>query len=160
MLDFERKYNKQREKNNKRVLCFWCHKEWHSIQSCFKLFPKNKDSGEQQNRRPRPRRDGKQGYKKEKAMQAVQHTDSDYSSGGESNPESEKEKVINLVLMATHDNEASSSSTSKVCQKLELNDYECNFDLTNNCESIWVSNIFLNQELTIENKVRPIEGHA
>ena len=49
--------------------------------------------------------------KKEKAMVADQQTETDYSSAEESNLESENEEVINLVLMATHDSEATTSNS-------------------------------------------------
>jgi hypothetical protein len=31
MLSFERKYNKEREKENHKVICFACHREIHTI---------------------------------------------------------------------------------------------------------------------------------
>lgn len=58
--------------------------------------------------------------------------------------------------MATHESEVTFSSTSKVCQNPELNNYERNFNLTNNSESTSESNIFSNQVLTIENEIRPM----
>ena len=45
-------------------------------------------------------------------MVADQQTETYYSSGEESNSESEDEEVINLALMATHDSEASTSTSA------------------------------------------------
>ena len=105
MLDFERKYNKEREDDNKRVVCFACHKEGHTIQNCFKLFPhlKNKDGEGKQDRRPRQKKDGYKGKKKAKAMQALWSADSDESEDDESDTESGNEQEANLALMATVD---------------------------------------------------------
>ena len=86
MLDFERKYNKEREDDNKRVVCFACHKEGHTIQNCFKLFPhlKNKDGEGKQDRRSRQKKDGYKGKQKAKAMQALWSADSDETGDDES----------------------------------------------------------------------------
>ena len=40
MLLFERRYNKRREEKKKRVICFMCQKEGHTIHTCYELFPK------------------------------------------------------------------------------------------------------------------------
>ena len=60
LLDFERKYNMEREEKSKRVRCFSCHRKGHTIQTCFKLFPqlKNANGEGQQDRKPRQKYDG------------------------------------------------------------------------------------------------------
>ena len=63
-----------------------------------------------------------------------QQTEIDYSSGGGSDSESENEEVINLALIATHENEAFSSSTSKVHQPLDLN--SCGKSKQTSCSNI------------------------
>ena len=78
-------------------------------------------------------------------MLTDQQTETNYNSGGESDSESENEKVINLALMATHDNEASSSSTSKVHQPLDLNSCGKSNQTSD-------SNIFLDKELNFSTK--------
>lgn len=102
MLDFERKYNKEREEKNKRVMCFACHREGHTIQTCFKLFPhmKSSDGDGQQDRKPRQKYDG---YKNKKKAQAMKALLSDESEVEESDTESENEQEINLALMAILD---------------------------------------------------------
>lgn len=48
MFNFERKHNKERTFENKKMVCFACHREWHTIRTCFKLFSnlKNQEEGE------------------------------------------------------------------------------------------------------------------
>ena len=46
MLEFEKKYNKEREGRDKKPVCFMCQKEGHGIHSCFKLFPHLKEKDE------------------------------------------------------------------------------------------------------------------
>lgn len=130
------------------VICLGCNKEGHSIQNCFKLFYQKKEGGDRQNQCFKSRRDRKPRSKRERAMFAKQHTKMDYSSGGESNSESENDEVINLALMATHGSEASSSSLAvKVRLTPELNKYECDNDSLSKCESTSDSNIFLDEGL-------------
>ena len=101
MLEFERKYNKEREEKNKRLMCFACHREGHSIQTCFKIFPqlKNSDGGGQQERRSKPKYEGYKGKKKAQAMQAL-FSDSEAEK---TDSESESEEETNLALMASVD---------------------------------------------------------
>lgn len=135
MLEFEKKYNKKCEEKNKEIVCFGCNKEGHSIEVCYKLFPKKKEGGEQQDRSYRLRRDDTQRNKKEKAMKAESNFDMDYNSGEKFNSKSENEEVVNLALVAMHDSETSFSSTNKETQKLNLDSVECNNNLVNMCDS-------------------------
>ena len=81
--------------------------------------------------------------KKEKVMVIDQQTETDYNSGGELNSESENEEVINLALMATHDSEASSSSSAvKIRLTPELNKFECDNESLSENESTSDSIIF------------------
>jgi hypothetical protein len=70
MLRFEQKYNKEREEENQKVVCFACHREGHTIQMCFKLFPhlKNKDGDGRQDHKARHKNDA---YKNKKKVKAV-----------------------------------------------------------------------------------------
>lgn len=43
MLKFESKYNNERISENKKLVCFACHREGHTIRNCFKLFPNLKN---------------------------------------------------------------------------------------------------------------------
>jgi hypothetical protein len=53
MLNFEKKFNKQREEHDKKVICFGYHKEGHTIHLCFLLFPhlKGTDGTSRQDRK-------------------------------------------------------------------------------------------------------------
>jgi hypothetical protein len=48
MLKFKRKFNKECERENEKVVYFVCHREEHTIQNCFKFFPhlKNKEGAQ------------------------------------------------------------------------------------------------------------------
>ena len=81
MLDLERNYNKEREEKNKRVMCFACHRKWHTTQTCFQL----------------------NGYKAKKKAKALQALFSDESEAEQSDAESENEQETNLALMASVD---------------------------------------------------------
>ena len=119
MLDFERKYNKDREEKSKRVMCFACHREGHTIQTCFKLFPqlKNADGEGQQDRKPRQKYDG---YKKKKAK-AMQALFSD-SEEEQSDPESENEEETNLALMASVDEGPSTIDVDSIISSKNITD--------------------------------------
>ena len=58
MLEFEKKYNKEREEREKKVVCFMCQREGHTIHSCFKIFPHLKSNDEdKQDRKGKSKRD-------------------------------------------------------------------------------------------------------
>jgi hypothetical protein len=103
MLSFERKYNKERDEENQKVVCFAYHREGHTIQTCFKLSPpplKNKDGERRQDRKSRHKNDGYKNKKKAKAMQIMWSAESDGSGTDDTNAESRDENELNLDLMA------------------------------------------------------------
>ena len=120
MLDFERKYNKNREEKNKRVMCFACHREGHTIQTCFKLFPqlKNEEGERQQDRKPRQKYDG---YKKKKAK-AMQALFSEGSEDEQTDTESENEGEANLALMAIVDEGSSTIDMDSIIASKNITD--------------------------------------
>lgn len=68
-------------------------------------------------------------------MQAKSNSQATYCSGEEDNTESENEEMINLALVAVHDNEVSSNSTSKVPHQLDLNMIDYDSNIGNRCDS-------------------------
>ena len=102
MLSFEKKYNKERALKNKKVVCFACQKEGHTIHSCYKVFPHLKEKNDEGNQECKSwyQRDGYKNKKKTKAMQASSWCiDSDSSESDESDEERADEGE-NLALMA------------------------------------------------------------
>jgi hypothetical protein len=73
MMNFKLKYNKEHEEKNQKMICFVCHREWHTIQSCFNLFSHliNKEGERSQDRKSQYKSDGYKSKKKAKAMQAM-----------------------------------------------------------------------------------------
>jgi Zn-finger protein len=73
ILNFEKKFNKEREEHDKKVIYFGCHKEGHTIHSCFLLFPhlKGTDGTNRQDRKDKIVKDGFKGRRKIKAMNAI-----------------------------------------------------------------------------------------
>jgi hypothetical protein len=73
MLNFEMKFNKEREEYDKKVICFECHKEGHTIHSCFLFFPhlKGTDGTSLQDKKDKFAKDGFKGRRKIKAMNAI-----------------------------------------------------------------------------------------
>ena len=117
MLDFEKKYNKEREEREKKVVCFMCQREGHTIQSCFKLFPHLKSNDEDKlERKGRFKRDFNKGKKKAKALNAMWSDDSDESNNEKSDSESDHGKT-NLALMAIDDIEESIDIDSIIASK-------------------------------------------
>ena len=47
---FEKRFNARRDEDGKRIVCFFCEKEGHTIHQCFRLFPhlKSQDGIEKQ----------------------------------------------------------------------------------------------------------------
>jgi hypothetical protein len=79
MLNFEKKFNKEREEHDKKVICFGCHKEGHTIHSCFLLFPhpKGTEGINCQDRKDKFVKDNFKGKRKAKAMNPIWDIDSD-----------------------------------------------------------------------------------
>jgi hypothetical protein len=73
ILNFEKKFNKEKEEHEKNVICFECHKEGHTIHSHFLRFPhfKGTDGTSRQDRKDKFAKDGFKGRRKEKAMNAI-----------------------------------------------------------------------------------------
>jgi hypothetical protein len=69
ILNFEKKFNKEREKHEKNMICFGCHKEEHIIHSCFLLFShlKGTDGTSRQDWKDKFLKDGFKGKKKEQS---------------------------------------------------------------------------------------------
>ena len=71
MLSFEKKYNKERTLKNKKVVCFACQNEGHTIHTCYKVFPKLKERSDEGNQERKPRYQ-KDGYKNKKKVTPTQ----------------------------------------------------------------------------------------
>ena len=101
MLNFEKKYNKERALKNKKVVCFLCQKEGHTIYTCYKIFPKLKERSNEgaQERKPKYQKEEYKHKKKAKAMQATWCIDSD-SSESEDSDQEENDEQENLALVA------------------------------------------------------------
>ena len=94
MLSFEKRYNKERVLKNKKVVCFSCQKEGHTIHTCYKVFPKLKERSDEgtQERKPKYQKEGYKHKKKAKAMQASWCIDSDNSESEDSDQEENDEQ--------------------------------------------------------------------
>jgi hypothetical protein len=68
MLNFEKKFNKERKEHEKNVIYLGYHKEGHTIYSCFLLFPhlKGTDDTSRQDQKDKFLNDGFKGKKKQK----------------------------------------------------------------------------------------------
>ena len=101
-------------------MCFACHREGHTIQTCFKLFPqlKNEEGERQQDRKPRQKYDG---YKKKKAK-AMQALFSEGSEDEQTDSESENEGEANLALMAIVDEGSSTIDMDSIISSKNITD--------------------------------------
>ena len=106
MLEFEQQYNKRREEKNKRIMCIVCHKEGHTMKSCYKLYPRDKTEEGRQDRRPRPSTKRSQGKKMLKCLQAVTSEGTSMSCEDESEAETSDVHETNLALMANYDEDS------------------------------------------------------
>jgi hypothetical protein len=73
MLMFERKFNKYREKMDKKIIYFECHKEGHNIHSFLLHFPhlKNNDDNNRQDKKEKYTKGGYKGKRKVKTMNEI-----------------------------------------------------------------------------------------
>jgi hypothetical protein len=100
MLNFEKKFNKERDEHDKKVICFGCHKEGHIIHSCFLFFPhlKGTDDTSRQDRKDKSSKDDFKGRKKTKAMNVIWDVDSD-DNNNDSDNETSYSQEVNFALM-------------------------------------------------------------
>jgi hypothetical protein len=107
MLNFEKKFNKEREENNKNVIYFGCHKEghkeWHIIHSCFLSFfshIKGTDGTSRQDQKNKFSKYGFKGRKKAKVVNAIWDVDSD-DDNNDSDNEASHSQEANFTLIVT-----------------------------------------------------------
>jgi hypothetical protein len=100
MLNFEKKFNKEIDEHDKKVICFGCHKEGHIIHSCFLLFShlKGTDGTSRQDRKDKSSKDDFKGRKKAKAMNVIWDVDSD-DDNNDSDNETSYSQEVNFALM-------------------------------------------------------------
>jgi hypothetical protein len=101
MLNFKKKFNKEKEEHDKNVICFGCHKERHTIHSCFFLFThlKGTDVTSRQDRRDKSSKDGFKGRRKAKDLNAIWNVDLDDDNKDSDNKASHSQEA-NFALMA------------------------------------------------------------
>jgi hypothetical protein len=101
MLNFENKFNKEREENDKKVICFGCHKEEHTIHSYFLLFShlKGTNGTSRQDRKYKFSKDGFKRRRKTKVMNVIWDVHSD-DDNNDSDNEASHSQEANFALMA------------------------------------------------------------
>jgi hypothetical protein len=101
ILNFGKKFNKEREKHNKKVIYFECHKQEHTIHSCFLLFShlKGTDGTSRQDQKDKSSKNGFKRKRKAKIMNAIWNIDSDNDNNDSDNKASHSQEV-NFVLIA------------------------------------------------------------
>jgi hypothetical protein len=105
MLNFKKKFNKEREEHDKKVICCGCHKEGHTIHSCFLLFPhlKGTDGTSRQDRKDKFVKDGFNGKRKEKAMNVIWDVDSDDDNNDSDNEVSHSQEASFALMTMVED---------------------------------------------------------
>jgi hypothetical protein len=104
MLTFERKFNKKMEEWDKKVICFGCHKEGHTIQLCFLFFLISRAMMTTlAKRRDKNLKDGYKGKRKVKAMNVIWDVHSDDDNNDSDNKASQSQE-INFALMVMVEN--------------------------------------------------------
>jgi hypothetical protein len=100
MLMFKSKFNKEREKRDKKVIYFRCHKEYNTIHSYFLLFShlKSSDGNTRQDKKDKYINDGFKGKHKSKTMNIIWEVDSDDDNNDSDNEVSQSQE-LNFALM-------------------------------------------------------------